>query len=204
MMYFSRLKTLLVLGACLLGALLCVPNLASAPAGWLPWRQIHLGLDLRGGSYLLLEVDMATVVRERVDGLADATRTALRNAKIDRYVVTSQPDQDRLLVKLPDATQITAAQTAIAPLGVNASGSNDLDFTDLGSGQLAVTLSAAGLKERATAAVEQSIEIVRRRIDETGVVDPIISRQGDARIVVQLPGIEDPNRIKELLGRPPA
>ncbi len=201
MMYFSRLKTALVLGACLLGALLCLPNLFAAPASWMPWRTIHLGLDLRGGSYLLLEVDMATVVRERLDSLADASRAALRTAKIDRYVVTPQPEQNRLLIKLNDPTLVAAATTAITPLGVNANGRNDLDFADIGQGQLTATLSAAGLKDRATNAVEQSIEIVRRRIDETGVVDPLISRQGDSRIVVQLPGIEDPNRIKELLGK---
>ena len=201
MMYFSRLKTALVIGACLLGALLCVPNIAQAPAAWLPWRTIHLGLDLRGGSYLLLEVDMSTVIKERLDSLADATRQALRTAKIDRYVVTPQADQNRLLVRLGDASQVSAARTAISPLGVNASGTNDLDFTDLGDGQLAATLSPVGLKTRATAAVEQSIEIVRRRIDETGVVDPLISRQGDSRIIVQLPGVEDPNRIKQLLGQ---
>ena len=59
MMYFSRLKTATILAVCVLGVLLCLPNLLAAPAGWLPWRQVRLGLDLRGGSYLLLEVDMA-------------------------------------------------------------------------------------------------------------------------------------------------
>jgi len=201
MMYFSRLKTALVIGACLLGALLCVPNIFQAPAAWMPWRTIHLGLDLRGGSYLLLEVDMSTVIKERLDSLADASRQALRTAKIDRYVVTPQADQNRLLVRLGDASQVSAARTAISPLGVNANGTNDLEFNDLGDGQLTATLSPVGLKTRATAAVEQSIEIVRRRIDETGVVDPLISRQGDSRIIVQLPGVEDPNRIKQLLGQ---
>ena len=201
MMYFSRLKTAFVLGVCLLGALLCLPNAINAPVGWLPWNKIHLGLDLRGGSYLLLEVDMGTVVRERLDSLADASRTALRAAKVDRYVVSAQPEQNRILVKLGDPSQVTAARVAITPLGVNASGANDLDFSEVAPGQLAATLSAPGLKQRATAAVEQSIEIVRRRIDETGVVDPQISRQGDSRIVVQLPGIEDPDRIKQLLGK---
>jgi preprotein translocase subunit SecD len=201
MMYFSRLKTAVVLGICLLGVLLCLPNALNAPVGWLPWNAIHLGLDLRGGSYLLLEVDMATVVKERIESLSDATRQALRGAKIERYVVTPQPEQNRFLVKLPDTSQIDAARAAIAPLGLNAQGQNDLEFTDLGGGQFAATLSDAGLKARATQAVEQSIEIVRRRIDETGVVDPQISRQGDSRIVVQLPGISDPQRIKDLLGK---
>ncbi len=200
-MYFSRFKTALVIGVCLLGVLLCVPNLGSAPVGFLPWHGIHLGLDLRGGSYLLLEVDMGSVVRERIDGLADASRTALRGAKIDRYVVTPQPEQNRLLIKVADAGAVAAATTAISPLGLNAAGRNDLDFQDIGSGQLTATLSPEGLKERASAAVEQSIEIVRRRIDDTGVLDPLISREGDERIVVQLPGVEDPNRIKQLLGQ---
>ena len=144
---------------------------------------------------------MATVIKERLDSLADASRTALRTAKVERYVVTPQPDQNRLLVRLADAAQVATATTAIAPLGVNASGRNDLDFQDAGGGQLTATLNPEGLKQRATAAVEQSIEIVRRRIDETGVVDPLISRQGDSRIIVQLPGVEDPNRIKDLLGK---
>jgi preprotein translocase subunit SecD len=59
MMYFSRLKTWLILGTCVLGVLLSLPNLFAAPAAWLPWRTIHLGLDLRGGSYLLMQVDMS-------------------------------------------------------------------------------------------------------------------------------------------------
>ncbi len=200
MMYFSRLKTALVLGACLLGALLCLPNAFTAPVSWLPWHSIHLGLDLRGGSYLLLEVDMASVIKERLDSVADASRTALRTAKIDRYVVTPDAANKRIMVRLADASQIDAARAAIAPLGVNANNLNDFDYTADGS-TLTATLSLPGLKERATQAVVQSIEIVRRRIDETGVVDPLISRQGDSRIIVQLPGVEDPNRIKQLLGK---
>ena len=82
MMYFSRLKTTLILGVCVLGALLCIPNLIPAPASWLPWRTVHLGLDLRGGSYLLLEVDMKAVIKERLEALADAVRQALRPGNI--------------------------------------------------------------------------------------------------------------------------
>ena len=205
MMYFSRLKTALVLGACVLGALLCLPNLLPAPASWLPWRTIHLGLDLRGGSYLLLEVDMNAVIRERLDSLADATRTGLRRAGIARFLVTSQPAQNRILARIDEADKRDAAGTALHDLVVansqNSGGRPDLDLSPQPDGSFVVTLLPAALRERATAAVQQSIEIVRRRIDETGVVDPQIARQGENRIVVQLPGIEDPNRIKELLGK---
>jgi protein-export membrane protein SecD len=204
MMYFSRLKTTLVIGACVLGALLCLPNLVAAPAAWLPWRTIHLGLDLKGGSYLLLEVDMAAVTKERLDALADSARTALRRAGVPQFLVTPQPPQNRLLVHVNDPARQDAAMAALRELATPSSsgigGRPDLDFATEGD-QIVVALSPVALKTRATAAVEQSIEIVRRRIDETGVVDPNIARQGENRIVVQLPGIEDPNRIKELLGK---
>jgi protein-export membrane protein SecD len=203
MLYFSRLKTLVVLGVCLLGAILCIPNLVAAPAPWLPWRTIHLGLDLRGGSYLLMKVDMAAVLKERLDGLADSARQALRNGKIDRYIVTPQQAQNRVVVRLPDPTKQDEAIAALKPLATptDASQQSDLTIAPAQAGEITLTLSQVALTQRATAAVEQSIEIVRRRIDETGVADPIINRQGEDSIVVQLPGIEDPDKIKELLGK---
>jgi len=196
---------MLVLGTCILGALLCLPNLFPAPAAWMPWRTIHLGLDLRGGSYLLLEVDMNAVIRERIDSLADATRTSLRRAGIVRFLVSPQPTQNRLTVRIDEPGKQDAASTALRDLIQTNSQANtgrpDLELTVQPDGSFVITLSPVALTERATSAVQQSIEIVRRRIDETGVVDPQITRQGDSRIVVQLPGIEDPNRIKELLGK---
>jgi preprotein translocase subunit SecD len=202
MMYFSRAKTLMVLGVCLLGALLCLPNLLPAPAAWVPWRTIHLGLDLKGGSYLLLEVDMNAVIKERIDSMADSARQALRRDGIARFVVTPQHAQNRMTVRIEDQTRLPQAMTRLRELSTTAPGQRpDLEFEQTPDGVITVTLSPIGLRERASAAVAQSIEIVRRRIDETGVVDPIINRQGEARIVVQLPGIEDPNRIKQLLGK---
>jgi preprotein translocase subunit SecD len=203
MMYFSRLKTWTVLGICLAGLLLCVPNVAPSPASWMPWRTIHLGLDLRGGSYLLLEVDMNTVMKERLDTLGDAARQVLRRAGVQRFVVSVQQAQQRLLVRVSEDGKHDAAMAAVRELAtVVAPGQRaDLDFSTLPDGQIAITLSPLALKERAASAVAQSIEIVRRRIDGSGVTEPVIARQGDSRIIVQLPGIEDPNRIKELLGK---
>jgi len=204
MMYFSRLKTAMVLGACVLGVLLSLPNLFAAPAAWVPWRTIHLGLDLRGGSYLLMEVDMSAVIRERLDGLADGARRALERAGVRPFTLVAQPADNRLLIKLPDPTKQDAALAAVRDLATTAgqglSARPDLDFAAVPEG-VAITLSPVALADRATQAVQQSIEIVRRRIDETGVLDPQITRQGQNRIVVQLPGVEDPNRIKQLLGK---
>jgi preprotein translocase subunit SecD len=202
MLYFGRLKTGLVLGACLLGALLCLPNILPAPAPWLPWHPVRLGLDLRGGSYLLLEVDMKTVIADRLNTLADAVRTALRPHDIFYAGVTADPANDRVVLRLRDPARTADALSVLRPLAApDGSGSApDITIADAGGGQVTLTLSTPALRARAEAAVTQSIEIVRRRIDETGVVDPEITRQGDSRIVVQLPGIDDPARIKALLG----
>ena len=202
MMYFSRAKALTVLGICLLGALFALPNLVPAPASWVPWRAIHLGLDLKGGSYLLLEVDMGAVIKERLDSMADSARQALRRDGIARFVVTPQHGQNRMTVRVEDASKLPQVMTRLRELSTTQPGQRpDLEFEQSPDGLVTVTLSPIGLRDRAAAAVAQSIEIVRRRIDETGVVDPIITRQGEARIVVQLPGVEDPNRIKQLLGK---
>jgi preprotein translocase subunit SecD len=199
MMYFSKLKTALIFGVCVLGVLFCLPNFMPAPAPWLPWRQVHLGLDLRGGSYLLLEVDMAAVGKERLDNLADAVRTALRN-KVQFQPPQVQAAQNRVLVRLRDPAQTDEAVRLLQEAARAGGGPAEYDVSST-PGEVTLTLSEAGLRERANAAVVQSIEIVRRRIDETGVLDPQITRQGDTRIVVQLPGVEDPNRIKELIGK---
>src|SRR5262249_54835647 len=156
-----------------------------------------------GGSYLLLEVDMKAVIKERLESLVDGVRQALRPGAIFYQTLEAQPDQNRVLLRLRDATKLDTALAALRPL-VNAEGPSatpDLDIGSTPDGTITLTLSQVALNARGLAAVQQSIEIVRRRIDETGVVDPQITQQGGNRIVVQLPGIGDPDRIKQLLGK---
>ncbi len=203
MMYFSRMKTTIILAVCLLGVLLGVPNLFPAPASWMPWRTVHLGLDLRGGSYLLLEVDMKAVIKERLDSLMDGVRQDLRNAQIFYQSLDAQPDQNRIVLRLRDAAKTDDAVAALRPLISQDpnTGQPDMSIGSNPDGTITLTLSPTALSRRASGAVEQSIEIIRRRIDETGVVDPQITRQGESRIVVQLPGVGDPDRIKQLIGK---
>lgn len=199
MMYFSRLKTASILAICALGVLLCLPNILPAPASWVPWRKVNLGLDLRGGSYLLLEVDMAAVQKERLESIADGARTTLRGKVTGFQPPTAQPAQNRVLIRMPPGPQ---QDDAVKLLRDAATLAGTVDYQVAAQGnEIVLTLPPAALRERANNAVIQSIEIVRRRIDETGVADPNITRQGDNRIVVQLPGVEDPNRIKQLLGK---
>src|ERR1700712_723680 len=160
MSYFSRMKATLILGVCLLGMLLGVPNLFPAPVAWLPWRTVHLGLDLRGGSYLLLEVDMKGGLKERLDSLADGVRQALRGPQIFYQTLEPQPDQNRVLLRLRDATKTDAAVAALKPL-ISQDSSTGLPDMAIGSdpgGTITLTLSAAALAARAAGAVDQSIE----------------------------------------------
>jgi preprotein translocase subunit SecD len=105
MMYFGRGKTLSILAVCLLGALLCLPNLIAAPAAWLPWHQIHLGLDLRGGSYLLMQVDMSAVEHERLDALADDARGALLKQHLYYQNLAAEPSNNRVFLHVRNPAQ---------------------------------------------------------------------------------------------------
>lgn len=196
MMYYSRLRMASVIGICLVGLALCLPNVISQPMASLPWRQIHLGLDLRGGSYLLLQVDMNSVAADRLRGLQDETRQTLlknslgyRNLATTAHGVTFTP-------RTPDETQPDLK--ALRAMPMNVPGEFTVEPGD--GGQINLTLSADAARQRAYDAVTQSIEIVRRRIDATGAIDPEITRQGEDRIIVELPGISDPERVKNLLG----
>ncbi len=208
MMYFARWKALAVVGVCLLGMLLSVPNLL--PRSVLPdWaRQISLGLDLRGGSYLLLEVDTSAMVRERLESLVDSVRrgTASANPRILYTGLSANQAERRITLRVSDASRAADVarllrDAAIAvPAGAGVT-QPDIEVTTSPDGTVTAVLTEVALRAKAGNAVEQSLEIVRRRIDETGVAEALIARQGQNRILVQLPGVEDPARIKDLLGR---
>lgn len=209
MLHFARWKIAAILSVCFAGLLVSLVNLvpASALPAWLAQTRVALGLDLRGGSYLLLEVDTQTVVRERLEALVDGARTRLRQANIGYLNLIAEPEARRISLRLRDRAQAEAAVREIrelanpVPLGGLGGTAPDIEVAVSPEGVLTATLTEASLRAKATNAVEQSIEIVRRRIDGTGVAEALIARQGQNRILVQLPGVEDPNRIKELIGR---
>ena len=207
-MIYPRWKALSIVGVCLLGLLLSVPNLL--PRDVLPsWaRQISLGLDLRGGSYLLLEVDTSAMVRERLETLVDSVRrgAAQANPRILYTGLSANPAERRVSLKASDPARASDLARILreAAIGIGAGAGSqqpDIEVTTSPDGTVSATLTEVALRNKATSAVDQSIEIVRRRIDETGVAEALIARQGQNRILVQLPGVEDPARIKDLLGR---
>lgn len=197
MVHIPKWQMILILAVLGLGAAFAAPNLFKRDfterlPDWLPSEQINLGLDLQGGSYLLLEVDLQAVVEEHLQNLVDNVRTELRGARIG-YTDLGIRDQ-AVVFKLRDPAQAEAARQALGEVLSDAT-------AELGSdGAFRITLSDDFLQQRMNSVVEQSIEVVRRRIDETGTREPSIQRQGKQRIVVQLPGVRDPERIKALLG----
>jgi preprotein translocase subunit SecD len=198
MLYFASWKIALICAICVLGVLLAAPNLFSPAAlqglpDFVPHNRVSLGLDLRGGSYLLLEVDVAAAEHERLNSIIDNVRHALRDANIGYLGLAVQGEA--IEFKLREPERIEDARQALAKLDPDLV----VKIADDGSG--AVRFSAAATDTRRRQAVDQSIEIIRRRIDETGIKEPTIEREGEDRILVQLPGVGDPEHVKALLGR---
>ncbi len=200
MLHFARWKINLILGVCGLGLLFAWPNLlsedqAAALPGWLPHKQISLGLDLQGGSHLLLEVEVEVVVGERLEALEDEVRTTLRGAKIGYTGLGVAGETVGLTLRDP-ATDEETARGLLRDIDRNL-----LVTSDEETGAVTLAFNEAALTAIRDSAVSQSLEIVRRRIDETGTREPTIQRQGSDRILVQLPGVDDPDRIKSILGK---
>ena len=195
----TRLWQIVVVAAVLVAAVVfAAPNLFNRASldgypAWLPSSQVNLGLDLQGGSHLLLEVQVGDILRERITTLVDDTRVALRRGGI-KYTGLKAA-RDRVIFQLIDPGQIDAADEAVDDLDPEAEIDSD------SSGGFQILLTEEAVEARRLAAVNQSIEIIRRRIDETGVREPTIQRQGEDRILVQLPGVDDPERVKRLLGK---
>jgi preprotein translocase subunit SecD len=198
MLYFANWKVFVICAVCALGVLLAALNLFSPAAlerlpDFVPHNQVALGLDLRGGSYLLLEVDVAAAERDRLNAIIDTVRHALRDANIGYLGLAVKGGA--IVFNIREPGRIDEARQVLAKLDPDLV----VKIADDGSGTVRFTTVATDTRRRQ--AVDQSIEIIRRRIDETGIKEPTIEREGEDRILVQLPGVGDPEHVKALLGR---
>jgi preprotein translocase subunit SecD len=197
MLYFQTWKLVLILGVCLLGVIFALPN-AFAPetlAHWpsyIPKKQVSLGLDLRGGSHLLLEVDMAAVETERLAGVVDELRTQFTAAKVG--YTDLRADSNRVIFTVRDLDRIKDARDIVTKIDP------DLDVQIATNGAASLTSNEIALVKRRSDVIDRSLAIVRRRIDELGTKEPTVQREGDDRILVQVPGLDDPERLKKILG----
>lgn len=208
MMNLSRWKVILVIVAVILSVLLTLPNLLPEAArnrlpGFMPRQTLNLGLDLQGGSYLLYSVDTKALLTERLTNLTEDIRTTLRDKSIaftDLGIVG-----DEISLRITDPGQLTDAvndlrRTVGAPLA-GVAGGQEVTVNTGPDQRIRVAFVAAAFDAEAAKAVEQSIEIIRRRIDQMGTKEPDITRQGKDRIVIQAAGESDPERLKAVIGQ---
>ncbi len=208
MLFFTRWKAAGILVTALVVCLFALPNFFSESMvkTWPAWGQRHivLGLDLQGGSSLLLEVDSNAVRKERLQGLMDDVLRLLRQARIP--FTGRAIHGNSVEVRITRDSDIAAARDKLRELSqplsgiLGTSGQRSVDISE-NAGLITLTPSDAAIIERIRQAVDQSIQIIERRVNELGLVEPTIQREGTDRILVQVPGLQDPSRLKEILGK---
>lgn len=198
MLNLQRWQTITVLAFTGLALLLALPNVLPAMVldhlpHWYQQSRINLGLDLRGGAHFLLEADLRSVMNERLTNLSDSLRGELRKQQVAYKDITVEPGSG-LVVILRDEAQRQKALEAIRAIDPSlvASGTGDT---------VRVAYSEQDLVRKKKEVIEQSIEILRRRVDETGTIEPTIVRQGDDRILLQMPGIKDTSDLKRKINQ---
>ncbi len=190
----SKSRIITILAICLVGIFFAVPNLVGNPdklPSW--WQPINLGLDLQGGSNLLLEVKLDEVMKDKMSTNEDSVRQILRENRIRYKSLTS--NENGVKVTIENAGARAKAVPLFRKLDDGIEVEEDAD------GTLNIHYSEHALNMLKAKVVDQSIEIVRRRIDELGTKEPLIQSQGANRIVVQLPGLQNPEYVKTLLGK---
>jgi len=206
MVRLSRWKVIAVLAALVISCLLVLPNLLS-PAqreslpGFLRNNTLDLGLDLQGGSYLLLEVDVAEMRQARITNLTEDVRQTLREGQIAFGSLQREPSG--VVVTITNPAQYDAAWQALRDLGGTAAttGVVERSATRLPNNRIRFAYSQQAIDAMGPTAVDQAIEVVRRRIDSLGTREASITRQGADRIVVQAPGESDPAELERLIGQ---
>ena len=193
----SKIKLILIIASVIIGIFYATPNFFKTSQqvqsfNFLPGKKINLGLDLQGGSYLLLKADMDVVFAEKLDSVLSDIRSSLRKSKIGYKKLSIQ--NDIISFKKRGDSSNEKIRSIIFSLDKNLIVENKLD-------SFFIKFSKQNKKNITKTTMTQAIEIVRRRIDETGTNEPSIQQQGADRIIVQLPGLDDPSRIKKLLGK---
>jgi protein-export membrane protein SecD len=205
MLNLPRWRVILVIIVSVLGIAFAAPNLLPSNVRdrmptWLPHQTLNLGLDLQGGSHLLLEVDTTALKRQQLDNIADQMATALREAEPAIRFTGRGVVGDMARIRIIDPADMSRAMAAVRPLGRSTSGNEITAFAQGPENTIEARMTDASLRELSRQAAQQSIEVIRRRVDPTGAneINPV--RQGENRIVVQAPGVSDPEELKSRIG----
>lgn len=215
MLRFQTWKVVSVVAMIVVAVLLVVPSLLSPQArnaldsnlpSWAKPKTLTLGLDLQGGSHVLLQVDSGDVVKTMVGNLRDDVRRILREEHVQiqggigamsrgvQFRVPNEADRTKILPRLQQLTNPTASI-------FGSSGAAAYELAEKGEGQIQLTITDAGVTDKVRRAVDQSIEVIRRRVDALGTTEPLIAREGNDRLLVEVPGLQDPQRLKDILGK---
>ena len=202
------LVTIILLGGILIALPNALPDSVRAKMpGWLPHNTVSLGLDLQGGSYVLLEVELDEVMKDRLESTLGDIRRALRKAHIGYANLSTSGDS--VSVRIIETDQFDEAVSALKDVNPTLSGAvfsvggHQYDMSQPGHGVVVMRMTDTYKNQTETEIVSQSIEVVRRRIDELGTKEPSIAQQGKDRIVVQVPGLQDPVPAYQKSSRPP-
>jgi preprotein translocase subunit SecD len=207
MLNFSRWTVAAILLPLLIGIACAVPSfLPDSVVTQLPkfmQTRVNLGLDLSGGSHLLLEASTQDVAKQRIANMEEQVRTELRrgDTKIAIGDISSRDGKLSFMVRNP--SQVDAAVERIRPLtqGAGLTGQRDFNVEVVNSSTIVITPTQAGIDNAVKGAMEVATEVIRKRIDEMGTREPTIQQQGGNRIVVQVPGLQNPKALKDLLGQ---
>ncbi len=214
MLRYSNWKFLAIVAMTLAALLIVTPSMLSPSSyealkerlpSWMVPPTIVLGLDLQGGSHVMLEVDKSSVLHTQVTNLRDDVRRILREEKVAitggigttprgvQMRVAEGADREKVLPKL----RLLRSGFSSRLVG----GPSPLDVDESDDGLIRVSVNDVGVADKTRRAVEQSIEVIRRRVDALGTREPSIQREGDDRIIVQVPGLQDPEQLKTILGQ---
>jgi preprotein translocase subunit SecD len=188
------------------GVLFAIPSVLPAQmrdqlAQFVPTPTINLGLDLAGGSHILLEADTSQLAETRLEALEDGVRTAMRRVDPQIAIADVSRVDGQLSFTVSDVSKVDAAREALIPLTSNATGSRDWNIGVNDGNRLIVTPAGAGNAAALDQAMDTAKDVIDRRINALGTLEPTIIRQGDNRIVVQVPGLDDPAALKALIGK---
>ncbi|MFN7038781.1 MAG: protein translocase subunit SecD [Alphaproteobacteria bacterium] len=197
MLYFPKWKKWLAIFVCIMASFIALPNFTKISNindkfSWLPNKTLNLGLDLKGGSQLLLKVDFDSYLNDQFNILIDTIRSTLREKQIG-YIRLRNEDK-KIIFNLRNIAQKDEVEKILSNLIAEVNIDNKED-------QIEVSYNENFLRDLKSKVIEQSIEIVRRRIDETGTREPSIQRQGEEYILLQVPGLENPAHLKSMLGK---
>jgi len=208
MLDFPRWKIWWISLLLITGILLAIPSLVPESQvarwpNWIPAPRVNLGLDLAGGSHILLEADTADLAKQELAKMAETVRTEMRRADTPIDIGDISTSDGRLAFYVRNIAQLDAAVEKARTLttAVGVTGQRDWNVAVVNSSQVVMTQTPTGLEAAIEAAMKGATEVVRKRIDALGTREPTILQQGKDRILVQVPGLQDPQALKDLIGK---